>query len=80
VLRKHSMTTAEYHFRLKNQGGGCAICGEQPRGLEFFPVDHDHETLRIRGILCQGCNKGLGHFKDDPVRLRSALAYLEKSA
>lgn len=74
------MSPDMYHYLLKNQGGGCAICGAKPQGTKSLPVDHDHATDRVRGILCQNCNTGLGHFKDKPELLRAAIAYLERQA
>ena len=32
----------------------------------------------IRGILCHGCNAGLGNLRDDLNLLRLAVKYLEK--
>lgn len=49
----------------------CIICG-----LPAEVVDHDHVTKRIRGSLCQRCNMGLGHFRDDPELLELAAMYL----
>lgn len=42
-------------------------------------IDHDHKTGKVRGILCQGCNLGLGGFRDNPGYLLSALSYLNKN-
>lgn len=50
----------------------CAICDS----AEPLVVDHDHKTGAIRGMLCNHCNRGLGHFKDDPILLELAANYL----
>ncbi len=57
------------------QGGCCALCPER----EDLHIDHCHVTGKIRGLLCHNCNVGLGHFLDDPKRLRFAAEYLEKT-
>lgn len=59
----------------ESQGWACKICNRIPENK--LHVDHCHETGKIRGLLCGGCNVGLGHFGDDPERLKYAAAYLE---
>ena len=55
--------------------GVCDIC--QRRSLvRKLAMDHDHANGKWRGQLCQFCNIGLGHFKDDPRRLRRAAEYV----
>lgn len=79
LQRHYGMSLADYHTRLTEQGGCCAICGRDPEGfVRAFAVDHDHVTGRVRGILCPDCNRGLGGFQDSPDLLRRAADYLEQ--
>jgi transcription elongation factor Elf1 len=50
----------------------CTICGDE----DSLVVDHDHKTNKIRGLLCNRCNKGLGLFRDDPNLLEFARVYV----
>lgn len=79
---KYGLTDEQYDALLAAQNGACAICGttEWNGGKAKSPhVDHCHETGRVRGLLCGGCNNGLGNFGDDPARLRAAADYLERA-
>jgi hypothetical protein len=75
-LRRYGMSTADYWALFKRQGGKCATCRKRRYPL---CVDHCHRTRRVRGLLCHPCNRGLGHFDDDPVVLREAADYLDAS-
>ena len=80
LQKKFGLSRAEYYAMLRQQGGRCAICGSHDPGTKAkgqFCVDHDHATGEVRGLLCNGCNTGLGSFKDDPLALLKAAAYLE---
>jgi hypothetical protein len=55
----------------------CAICSTSI--AESVHVDHDHATGKVRALLCPPCNKGLGHFRDDPALLLAAATYLTTS-
>lgn len=50
----------------------CVIC----EATTNLVVDHDHKTNKVRGILCNNCNLGIGHFKDNPLLLEFASQYL----
>lgn len=53
----------------------CESCGDPTIVMH---IDHDHATGKVRGLLCQDCNLGIGRFRDSPERLRQAAAYLER--
>jgi hypothetical protein len=75
LFRKLGITPADYYDLAESQGWACKICLRIPENK--LHVDHCHETNKIRGLLCGGCNVGLGHFSDDPERLTRAIEYLE---
>lgn len=72
---KYGLTVEDYNNMLLNQAGGCAICGKSP-GERPFDVDHCHDTGKVRGLLCNNCNMGLGSFKDNIDNVRRAVQYL----
>jgi hypothetical protein len=79
LKQKYGITPEDYETMLINQSYACAICQEREthrKGSSRFAVDHDHITGEVRGLLCDGCNVGLGRFKDDPMLLQSATQYL----
>jgi hypothetical protein len=80
LKRRYGMTVEEYEVFEEKQKSLCAIC-KQPENARYFRrlcVDHDHETGKIRGLLCHMCNTGLGKFADDVELLRAATIYLEE--
>ncbi|WP_363320154.1 endonuclease VII domain-containing protein [Thiothrix sp.] len=74
------ITLDDYNRMLEEQQFSCALCGaNEPRGKGTFHVDHSHETLKVRGLLCHKCNVGLGCFNDDPQELLKGVAYLVRT-
>lgn len=79
LFRNYGLTRDGFNYMLRRQGGRCANLGcrtKSPGGHGQFHVDHCHKTKRIRGLLCHGCNVGLGAFHDDEKRIAGALSYL----
>lgn len=40
-------------------------------------VDHAHDDGRVRGLLCDNCNRGIGLLGESPDALIRAAAYLQ---
>lgn len=81
---KFGIDLNEYNRILGEQNGVCAICGKlnnrlRKNGKIFdLDVDHCHITGKVRGLLCNRCNKGMGDFNDNVELLKRAINYLEK--
>lgn len=84
---KFNITQNDYDKILKTQNNVCAICKENGKDkkskdgktIRFFHIDHCHKTNKIRGILCQSCNIGIGKLRDSVKVLESAISYIRNS-
>lgn len=84
LKRNFNMSLTEFQKILTDQNHLCAIC-KNPESIidkrnnvkRSLSVDHDHNTGKIRGLLCTNCNQGIGKLKDDPNILREAANYIE---
>jgi len=82
---KHKREIIDKRALLVSQDGRCLICEEE---IEFSGdygcsavIDHDHATGKVRGILCQECNKSLGKVEritNGKRWLYLAIGYLER--
>lgn len=73
----YGLTGEEYRSKLATQTG-CGICAEALVPWRGTHLDHNHTTGQIRDFLCMNCNRGLGHFQDNPEILLKAINYLSK--
>jgi recombination endonuclease VII len=91
VLRRYGVEIDDLERMLHEQGGCCAICRRPwPKCVRakrthyetmFFQhlcVDHDHRNGKIRGLLCNACNAGIGFFEEDVTRFAEAVRYLRR--
>jgi hypothetical protein len=76
LLKRYGSSLDHYAELLDSQHGRCAICDKPESKLRRLCMDHDHETSRLRGLLCHNCNMGLGRFMDSPTLLQRAIDYL----
>jgi len=77
---RYKITIEEYEALFAKQNGVCAIC-EKPENvtrsgkLHMLAVDHNHETMQVRGLLCMNCNTRLGYFEGKNILVK-LMAYL----
>lgn len=76
--RVYGITLEEYASLYDEQGGRCALCGGESNGRGRLAVDHDHETGRVRGLLCFSCNTALGRL--ERIGLDTVLGYATDGA
>ena len=81
------ITLEEYNKILSEQNYVCAVCKNpekeihpQSKKTRKLNVDHCHITGKIRGLLCNSCNRGIGLLKDDPELLLAGVAYLKRNS
>lgn len=82
--KKYGMTAMDFEVYWQACKGECFICEKKMimpthtrgQGLDVVAVDHDHQNNKVRGLLCNSCNKALGFFKDDIIIIKKALKYL----
>ena len=74
LWKTYKITEEQYTNMWKKQKGKCAICGKDLKE-HYLDVDHDHETGKVRGLLCRYCNWHLD--KITSVIKESSQALLE---
>ena len=75
LKRNYGLSPEDYQAMFVEQEGRCYICRQNVK----LNVDHDHETGKVRGLLCTACNSALANLKDSLDSLHRAVQYLERS-
>jgi len=80
LWQEYELSLEDYRAMEVRQNGLCKICGGPPKGKrQRLSVDHCHITGKIRGLLCNKCNTGIGMLGDDLRILKRAMTYLEEA-
>lgn len=75
--RRYGITKPQYDELFAKQEGQCALCLEDLQEDINTTIDHCHDSLKVRGILCRGCNMVLARL-EDPKFVMRAIAYLNE--
>jgi hypothetical protein len=83
VRAHYGLSWDEYQAMVEAHNNVCAICKQPETSISSYgtpkrlTIDHCHTTDRIRGLLCDGCNRGIGHLREDISILQNAIEYLK---
>ena len=75
IERKYGITEVQYNEMLHSQNNVCITCGET-NGRKKLIVDHCHNTGKIRGLLCDSCNRSIGLLKENIITMKNIINYL----
>jgi hypothetical protein len=78
IKRKYNVTTEWYENKFKEQNGLCEICNKPQLHNKRLAIDHNHNSGKARGLLCDVCNRAIGMLNDSIEILESATNYLRK--
>jgi hypothetical protein len=80
LKKRYGVTPEQADAMRKAQDNRCAICGNELGSKQRTHIDHDHLTGKLRKILCNPCNRGIGYLQDSPEILLKAAQYLQSHA
>lgn len=74
LISRYGITIEMFEAILQAQGNMCPVCLGTDK---IFCVDHNHKTLKIRGIVCNNCNlRVIGGARDHDYKLINAAEYV----
>ena len=74
---KYNLSLEDYNKLVEAQNNKCALCLKE-HTRRPLNVDHCHKTGKVRGLLCDKCNLGIGLFDDNPILLQKVKDYLNQ--
>jgi len=78
LIKQYGITLEQFEKMKQDQQHKCAICENTFKNSVDTCVDHDHETKKVRALLCNHCNRAIGLFKESTKSIKAALNYLKK--
>lgn len=86
IEKVYGLTEEQRDALYRAQGGRCFGCRRATGASKALAVDHDHACCPgptscgkcVRGLLCDYCNRTLGHYRDDPAAFDRMAGYLRE--
>lgn len=78
---RYGVSEEDYSRMFQEQDGLCAICKRPERRvrngkIQSLSIDHNHETGKVRQLLCDDCNTALGRVEENLDILKAMIEYL----
>lgn len=83
--KNYNLSVHQFNEMYRGQSGACLICGKTLENIFLLvkgvrlAIDHCHKTGKVRGMLCNNCNSGIGKLNDDIEMLEKAIWYLKEN-
>lgn len=75
---KYGITIDDYNQLLEQQHGYCRLCSKhQSEFKRRLDVDHNHKTGKIRGLVCNGCNRTIGKYENKQLKNKKLMKKIE---
>jgi len=79
LQKLYGLSVDEYEQMYSDANGCCQVCGiSEQENNKRLAVDHNHNTGKVRGLLCGKCNTALGQLDDSLVKISSLYSYLKE--
>lgn len=79
LRHRYNIDIKKYNELLEEQNNSCKICNTPIIKGNNLVIDHCHNTLKVRGLLCRRCNTFLGYIEKSPNILNNSIKYLKES-
>lgn len=82
--KTYGISVDDFNQISESQNHQCAICKKTAKEKikvgkkKYLCVDHCHDSGKVRGLLCDQCNRAIGLLKEDLQLFTNAIEYLSK--
>ena len=78
LMKNYGISLDQFNQMVTVQDGKCAICAKPFKNSKDTCVDHNHNSDKVRQLLCIKCNFLVGICGENTSILQKAIEYLNK--